>query len=567
MTRPTPVRLARLSMSALLAACGGAAPPPPAAPVEPAPVPATAAPTTPPTAPATFAPLPDLRAQCTEGRAAVIRRGAELLPQATLAEAFAAVRSDDLLRICPGPRFADATLTLSGPERLTIDATDAVLVGPWDGKAVAISGVRDLRVVGWSLNAGGNMNPDEPAVNPVVSLEHVQGVAFEDVSLAAGGGPALWLVDAKGFAWTRGLVTDAATVVTADEATQARFADLRFARVKEAAAPGPVRDALTAAAQVLPEPEAGKTPPPADPTGWPDAARLLKGRHVRPLLFRDGKAFVHLFHEMGRPAALLKPGADPYQSPPFKPTRAPKTAGEAVLPRAERASLTVFTPTGACTPKVGEPLYIATDGCEPSYATVLPLEGCGAAMAPLVIGSPAGTGAVPALTWSPLETTKLEVAAGAAPAPHLAEFAEGSLTRSLARDWAHLSGATSKVMVRWQLGAPAERLDALLLGFQFDLENCNIFADQHRAAWRVAGGKTERWAVPGDLLSWHPLSGALLHGGQIAGLVGTTVTDAALVLRHVDGAFEQVWTETFFDDNDECTPWGTDIDFESPCAP
>jgi hypothetical protein len=269
----------------------------------------------------------------------------------------------------------------------------------------------------------------------------------------------------------------------------------------------------------------------------------------------------------GRPAALVKPGSDPYQAPPFKPTRAPKNAGEAVLPRAERASLTVFTPTGPCTPKVAEPLYISTDGCEPSYATVLPLEGCGAILAPFAIGSPAGTGPVPALAWSPLETTKLEVAAGAAPAAHLSEFAEGSLTRSLVRDWAHVNGATSKVMVRWQLGAPAERLDALLLGFQYDLENCNVFADQHRAAWRVAGGRTERWAIPGDLLFGQPLSGALLHGGQIAGLVGATVTDAKLVLRHVDGAFEEVWSETFYEDNDECTPWGTDIDFETPCAP
>lgn len=160
------------------------------------------------------------------------------MPLANLGEALAAVRSDDLLRVRPGPRAAVEPLKPSGPERLTIDARDAVLVGPYDGKTLAIDHVRDLRVVGWSLTGGAETILDDPGVAPVVSIEYSQGVTFEDISMACGGGQGLYLEHAEAFSWTRGLVTDASAVVSVDESTRARYADLQVARVKVLAAEG-----------------------------------------------------------------------------------------------------------------------------------------------------------------------------------------------------------------------------------------------------------------------------------------------------------------------------------------
>lgn len=321
---------------------------------------------------------------------------------------------------------------------------------------------------------------------------------------------------------------------------------------------------MSTVTKVLPSPGDAQIPA-RGPDRLAGRGAAAEGRHVRPLIFHQGKVYAHLFHEMGRPAALVKPGSDPYEAPPFKPTRAPRNSGEAVLPRAERGKLTVFTPKGACTPNVGEPLYISTHGCEPSYAIVLPLEGCGTDMAPLAISSPAGTGAVPAFSWSPLETTSSRVGPGCRARRAARRVRRGSLSRSLVRDWAHVNGATSKVMVRWQLGGPSERLDALR---RVPVRPGELQRLRRSPPRRVAGrgwadravGGPRRFALVAPALGGAPARRA------IAGFVGATSTEATLVLRHVDGAFEGVWSETF-DHDDERTPWGMDIDFESPCAP
>ena len=553
----------------------------------------------PPGAPGSEA--PDLLAACVEGTVAVIQRDPERLPQTTLAGAFAAVKSGDRLRLCPGVReLAQDSESPEGPvglrladvSNVTIDGTDFVLLARSEATALSFVNLGDTRIQGLTVSRATGYAEDLGGLPAMVRVEGGHGVTLTGLAFGAARTPALALDAVAAVSVEDSLFVDAAVGIQVDAAvgiqvdvtagaepkagarvvgsvsSGLRLRANRFVAVDEPIAPAALRSALTDAlpAVASASPPDTSTAPPSGASPRLDAARFLKGRRVLPVTFVEDRVYLVLAHDFGRPAEMGLPAGNDYEAPPFKPRRAPNTMGATVLPRAERGAITLFTPTGPCAPKVGPPTFLCTDGCIPSWAGVLALEGCGSVVAPFAV---TGADVVP-LSWSPPVETRLPLTADAVPAGPLRAFLQASLRDSLGQRWARLAAADNRAFVRWQTGTEAERLEALLLGFQYDFDTCNTFGDTYRGAWQtVAGSPPVAWPIPPALLRDRPLAGTLLHEGRIAALVGRSVSDVVVYLRagEPDGGFKEAWSAEFWNDNEECTPFGTAVDFESPCAP
>lgn len=533
-----------------------------------------AAPSSPPAAPAADP-------ACAK-QAAVVEHAGAKKPYATVAEAFAAVADGDHVRLCPGHQTLEETLTVSGHKNLRIEAQGAVVIGNYDGSALVFDHADGLTIDDLTVLRGyeGGV-PEGPAeaAPPVVAVNDTHGVTLTRLHVDGSRSPALGLTHVTDAKLADSDFTNASIAVVLTESPGATFTKNRVDRSPRVAHPEARSNEVLgggawgdkALGRTAPPPGATTPPPPAGATPWPDFTKLVADHPIHPVVVVDKKLWLHLSHEMGD-----MPGVKVVEDVPSpRPTHAPpKGSGDDLLPKDRRAALVVFTPKGPCKPKVGAPRWVDTRGCEHSYMLALPLEGCGLSTAPFAVEGDIKT-AWPAFSYQPIAwKTKPLSAASLKGSPAEAWLTQG-FQSSPAGGLAQAATATRSALAFATLATPAERLEAALAGFQFDLGNCRTFESAWRGAFLTVVGATPAtpatppaaWLLPEAALSQTPLDGALLLDGRIAAVTTGGPDHVGLIVRAVDGKLSTVLDADIRSDNEECRGESTAVDFESPCAP
>ncbi len=498
-------------------------------------------------------------------RAVRLRQGAAT-DHARLSEALNGLVSGDGVLVCPGTHTLERTVVLERVTDITVEGAEALVLAMENETAIRVMNARDVRLLGLRLERShrGEPSNEGPAL---IELADSEGVRLDRLRLRAQGGVALEVRRTRGVALSDVAFLDSVVGIRTEDATLERSGVVAFDAVEVPVSP-PSAD-LVRSTGTRADGETFDPLAPADTKGFTALrAALTPGprRAFFPVVTVGEVPYLVLDHTFGIPGHDAQRGEPPEET--AQPPRvAPKLAGEKQLPRARRGDVFLFNAAGRCRARVGPPMYLDTSGCERSYSLALPLEGCGAAVAPLAVVG----GDVPDLRWHARVSQDHPVSRDALD-PRSGDWLSSRLARSLMGDWAFLKRANAQGLVTWRVDAEVERATVVQLGVQFEGEDCRYWAEQHRAAWLGmpdgrGGTVTRGWALPEALLAARPLVGALTDGGRFVGLVGRDALEVELWGRDPQGGLESLWTGRFWSDNDECLPRPTPVDFEGPCGP
>ena len=429
------------------AACGGPKGPraaPPGVPSSP-PAPVESAPPAPP--------VSDPSVRCgpavfgndgAEVRAAVravrLREGVAT-DHARLSEALNGLVSGDGVLVCPGTHTLERTVVLERVTDITVEGAEALVLAMENETAIRVMNARDVRLLGLRLERShwGEPSNDGPAL---IELADSQGVRLDRLRLRAQGGVALEVRRTRGVALSDVAFLESVVGIRTEDATLERTGVVTFESVEVPVSP-PSADFVRSTGTRA-EPEAFDTLGPADTKGFTALrAALTPGpqRAFFPVVTVGEVPYLVLDHTFGTPGHEAQRGEPPDETPQ-PPRVAPKQAGDKQLPRARRGDVFLFSAAGRCRARVGPPTYLDTSGCERSYSLALPLQGCGAAVAPLALVG----GDVPDLRWHARVSQDHPVSRDALE-PRSGDWLSSRLARSLMGDWAFLERANAQGLV------------------------------------------------------------------------------------------------------------------------
>jgi hypothetical protein len=497
---------------------------------------------------------------------------------AALTEAVTGLPPGARLRVCPGVHGTREPLLVADARDVTIDGTDAVVLLTDEGTLVEVQRADGLRLTGLTLTrawASGDDAPDSPAL---VGVEGGRGVRLEGLTLDAAGSPALrvrgapdtvvagtTMLDATA-AFVLPDATPGATAVTLSGGRLLRLRALTEPVAAEASiARGVDAPVLESGRGERPTPARVSPPPPPEAVAaldWPGVMARHRGAGVR--IWQD-RVYLVVAHTWGTPpGASAAYAANHEAGRPSPPIPAPKRTGATALPVRDRGHVHLFTPEGTCRAKVGAPVFVDTLGCESGYMTAFPLEGCGTTVAPVALIGPSP----PALKY--VRRTEIPFAPGpdALPPDTRRALVETAFADSLLGGWERVAAARERATVRYAVGTPTESIEAVYLGFQYDVLECSIFKRTFVEAFALGAGRpTQVVALPADLVAQRPFEGALLAGEHLAALTTADMTTVGLYGRAPDGTYPELFGAEVFTDNAECIGGAAPVDFEYPCAP